>query len=74
MIKDNMTKKFIEDVWLMDVLYFEDLDWSKMAKRKGYKLAHCWRSRIYHKEGGSIGSSSKGLEKSKLSNFYGMRK
>lgn len=71
-----VTKEFLEDVGLMDeryFLYFEDLDWSERAKRKGYELIYCWKSKVYHKEGGSIGSDSKGLKKSRLSDFYGIR-
>uniref|UniRef100_A0A7C3MKN7 Glycosyltransferase family 2 protein n=1 Tax=Dictyoglomus thermophilum TaxID=14 RepID=A0A7C3MKN7_DICTH len=71
-----VTKEFLEDVGLMDeqyFLYFEDLDWSERAKRKGYEIIYCWKSKVYHKEGGSIGSDSKGLKKSKLSDFYGIR-
>lgn len=71
-----VSKEFIEDVGLMDeayFLYFEDLDWAERGKRKGYEAAYCWESKVYHKEGGSIGSSSKGKEKSELADFYGLR-
>jgi len=71
-----VTKEFLEDVGLMDeryFLYFEDLDWSERAKRKGYELIYCWKSKVYHKEGGSIGSSSKGELKSELADYYGLR-
>ncbi len=71
-----VSREFIEDVGLMDeryFLYFEDLDWSERAKRKGYELKYCWKSKVYHKEGGSIGSSSKGEKKSKLADYYGIR-
>ncbi|MCS7201477.1 MAG: glycosyltransferase family 2 protein [Dictyoglomus sp.] len=69
-------KEFILDVGLMDekyFLYFEDLDWSERAKRKGYKLLYCWKSKVYHKEGESIGSSSIGKEKSEIADYYWMR-
>ena len=71
-----VTKEFLEDVGLMDeryFLYFEDLDWSERAKRKGYDLIFCWKSKVYHKEGGSIGSSSKGELKSELADYCGLR-
>lgn len=69
-------KEFLLDVGLMDeryFLYFEDVDWSERAKRKGYKLLYCWKSKVYHKEGGSIGSSSKGEKKSELADYYGVK-
>lgn len=71
-----VSKEFLLDVGLMDesyFLYFEDVDWSERAKRKGYKLLYCWKSKVYHKEGGSIGSSSKGEKKSELADYYGIR-
>ncbi|MEN3012042.1 glycosyltransferase family 2 protein [Dictyoglomus thermophilum] len=69
-------KEFIEDVGLMDeryFLYFEDVDWSERARRKGYVITCCYKSKVYHKEGASIGSSSKGEKKSELADYYGIR-
>ena len=67
---------FIADVGLMCedyFLYFEELDWTLRGKLKGWQFGYCWQSRVFHKEGGSIGSSSKGDQKSELSDFYGLR-
>ncbi|ACI19928.1 glycosyltransferase family 2 protein [Dictyoglomus thermophilum] len=69
-------KEFIEDVGLMDeryFLYFEDVDWCERARRKGYVITCCYKSKVYHKEGASIGSSSKGEKKSELADYYGIR-
>jgi GT2 family glycosyltransferase len=49
-------KRFIKDVGLMSedyFLYFEDLDWSTMAKKIGYELGIQPTAKIYHKEGGT---------------------
>ena len=67
---------FINDVGLMCesyFLYFEELDWALRGKHKGWCLGYCWQAKVYHKEGASIGSSAKGLNKSKLSDFYELR-
>ena len=71
-----VSKAFIKDVGLMCekyFLYFDDLDWAVRAKRKNWRLGYCWKSKIYHKEGGSIGSSSKGEKKSEIADYYGLR-
>jgi len=68
-----VSRDFIEEVGLMCedyFLYFEEVDWAMRGKRKGYQLGYCWKSRIYHKEGRSIGTSSKGKERSEISDFY----
>ncbi|MBA4318553.1 MAG: glycosyltransferase family 2 protein [Flavobacterium sp.] len=66
-------KDFLKDVGLMCedyFLFYEELDWTQRAKKKNYHLGYCWLSKIYHKEGGTIGSSSKGKEKSELADYY----
>ncbi|HIP33256.1 MAG TPA: hypothetical protein EYG89_00650 [Bacteroidia bacterium] len=71
-----VSKGFIKEVGLMCedyFLYFEELDWAIRGKKKGYQLGYCWESKVYHKEGGSIGSSSKGEEKSEIADYYGLR-
>ena len=40
-------------------LYYEEIDWACRAKGK-YAMAYSPKSRVYHKEGGSIGSSHTG--------------
>lgn len=55
-----MTKTFLDDIGLMTedyFLYFEEIDWACRARGK-YGLAYAHDSLVYHKEGGSIGSSS----------------
>ncbi len=71
-----VSKEFLLVVGLMDeryFLYYEDVDWSERAKRKGYKILYCWKSKVFHKEGASIGSSSKGEKKSEFADYYGIR-
>lgn len=71
-----VSRDFIKEVDLMCedyFLYFEEMDWTLRGKQKGYQLGYCWQSRVYHKEGGSIGSSSKGEEKSEISDYYGLK-
>ncbi|WP_245807298.1 glycosyltransferase family 2 protein [Desulfurobacterium atlanticum] len=71
-----VSKEFIEEVGVMCedyFLYFEEMDWTLRGKKKGYQLGYCWKSKVYHKEGGSIGSSSKGNKKSEIADYYGLR-
>jgi len=71
-----VSRNFIKEVGLMCedyFLYFEELDWTLRGKQKGYELGYCWESKVYHKEGKSIGSSSKGEEKSDIADYYGLR-
>lgn len=71
-----VSKDFIKDVGLMCedyFLYYEELDWILRGKEKGYEIGYCWESRIYHKEGSTIGSSSDGNKKSELADYYFFR-
>lgn len=71
-----VNKKFIKDIGLICedyFLYYEEMDWAERGRRKGWILGYCWQSNVYHKEGSSIGSSSRGEEKSELADFYGLR-
>ncbi len=71
-----VSKGFLEDVGLLCedyFLYYDDLDWSVRAVRKGYRVGVCWKSVIYHKEGGSIGSDSSFTQRSLLSEYYSMK-
>ncbi|MDE2400459.1 MAG: glycosyltransferase family 2 protein [Burkholderiales bacterium] len=55
-----VSMNFIQDIGLMSedyFLYFEEIDWAFRAKGK-YTLAFSSESKVYHKEGSSIGSSS----------------
>jgi len=71
-----VSRDFIKEVGLMCedyFLYFEELDWTLRGNQKGYGLGYCWESKVYHKEGKSIGSSSKGEKKSEIADYYGLR-
>lgn len=51
-------KEAIETIGLMEesyFLYWEDADWGVRARRKGYKLLYCPKSKVWHKEGGTSG-------------------
>ena len=48
----------IKAIGLMDekyFLYWEDADWGVRARRKGYRLLYCPKSKVWHKEGGTTG-------------------
>jgi GT2 family glycosyltransferase len=62
---------FIEDVGYMEskyFLYFEEMDWAQRGIRN-WKMATAVNSIVYHKEGGSIGTSSLSI-RSNLSQYY----
>ncbi len=63
---------FIKEVGLMSEQYFlycEEIDWSLRAAGR-YELVYAEDSRIYHKEGSSIGSASGKRSSSLFSEFY----
>lgn len=69
-------KEFLHEVGLMSeeyFLYFEELDWTLRGKSVGWSIGYCFRAKVYHKEGSTIGSNSNGKEKSELSDFYSLR-
>lgn len=71
-----ITKQFLQHVGLLSedyFLYFEELDWAIRARQSGYTLAFAPQSIVYHKEGASIGSSSKPGEKSVTADYYGLK-
>ena len=54
-------KAIIDEVGLMPEIYFlyyEELDWCEMIKRKGYTCHYMGESSIYHKESISVGKAS----------------
>src|SRR3546814_3582390 len=54
-----VSRKFVETIGPMDedyFLYFEEIDWA-MRARPRFKTGFAAGATIYHKEGGSIGSS-----------------
>lgn len=62
-------KIFIRDVGLLNekyFLYFEEIDWAVRAKKHGYSLKICTKSKIYHKEGATIGGSNLNLNNKSL--------
>ena len=66
-----VSKRFLETVGLMEesyFLYFEEIDWAQRAAGR-FKLAYAPDSIVYHKEGGTIGSSQSGRFRSPKS-FY----
>ena len=66
------TRRFLEQVGLMDesyFLYFEELDWAMRAKDR-FELAYSASSIIYHKEGATLGSSPDRMKRSLLSEQY----
>lgn len=69
------TRAFLETVGLMSeeyFLYFEELDWITRAKGR-FSLAFADRSLIYHKEGGSAGTSSDPKQKSLRAEYFTIR-
>ncbi len=71
-----VSKKLIQEVGLLSedyFLYFEELDWAKRGEKAGFRLGYVPTSKVYHKEGKSIGSSSAGKKKSDLADYHGLR-
>ncbi|ALJ01526.1 hypothetical protein DC20_16770 [Rufibacter tibetensis] len=71
-----VSRKFLELVGLLSeeyFLYFEELDWAKRGLKAGFRLGYVPESKVYHKEGSSIGSSSTGKKKSDLADYHGIR-
>jgi hypothetical protein len=70
------SRLFLERIGLMNeqyFLFFEEIDWATRAKGK-FSLAYCPESIVYHKEGASIGSSSKeGKRRSVFSEWHSAR-
>ncbi|WP_181305432.1 glycosyltransferase family 2 protein [Rufibacter sp. XAAS-G3-1] len=69
-------RKFLEEVGLLSeeyFLYFEELDWAKRGQKAGFSLGYVAASKVYHKEGASIGSNSVGRQKSDLADYHGIR-
>jgi len=66
---------FLETVGLLEedyFLYYEELDWALRA-RNHFLLAWAPDSHVYHKVGGTIGTSSHPARKSWTSDFYTLR-
>ena len=70
-----VSRAFLETVGFMEesyFLYFEEMDWS-IRNRGRFAIAFAHGAIVYHKEGGSIGSSGKKGERSEASEYYLMR-
>ena len=68
-----VNKKFINDVGLLCedyFLYFEELDWILRGKQKGWNIGYCWESKVYHKEGATMGSNANGKLRSEQADYY----
>ncbi|QNF34990.1 glycosyltransferase family 2 protein [Adhaeribacter swui] len=69
-----LPKTFIKEVGLMAedyFLYYEEVDWLIRGREKGFTIALCPQSVVYHKEGASIGSNNTAINnKSELSDYY----
>lgn len=67
-----VTRKFIEDIGLMEekyFLYFEEPDWTLRGWKAGYKVVYCKDGVVYHKGGASTKSDSRSL----ASDYYMIR-
>lgn len=70
-----VSKEFLAQVGLMGeeyFLYFEEADWALRAKGS-FRLGYAPLSVVYHKVGGSIGTSSNPGRKSRVCDFYNVR-
>lgn len=70
-----VSREFVETVGFMDedyFLYFEEMDWAIRNQRR-FRTAFAHGAIVYHKEGGSIGSSSTKGQRSAMSEYYLIR-
>jgi len=68
-------RAFLEEIGLMNevyFLYYDELDWAARAKGK-YSLAYAPQSVVYHREGGTIGSSVDMARRSTACSYYASR-
>jgi len=71
-----VSKEFLDDVGLMCedyFLYMEEMDWVERGRKKGWEIAYCYKSKVYHKEAGSIGSNPEHGTISELGYYCGYR-
>lgn len=69
------SRKFLDEIGLLCedyFLYFEEADWAIRAKGS-FSLGYAARSIVYHKVGGSIGTSSNPTTKSYTSDYFNIR-
>jgi GT2 family glycosyltransferase len=70
-----VSRPFLNTVGFMEesyFLYFEEMDWS-VRNRGRFQIAFAHGAVVYHKEGGSIGSSTVRGNRSETSEYYLMR-
>lgn len=70
-----VSRVFLEQIGLMSEAYFlysEEIDWATRARGR-FSLAYAPLSIVYHKEGGSIGTSANRRERSSTSDYYSAR-
>lgn len=70
-----VSRHFLEQIGLMSeeyFLYFEEADWAIRAEGR-FRLGYAPQSVVYHKVGGSIGTSSNPARKSELCDYYSIR-
>lgn len=71
-----VSRPFLETVGLMEecyFLYYEEIDWAVRNRRRGaaaFALAFADQAVVWHKEGGSIGSSAVKGERSPLADYW----
>jgi GT2 family glycosyltransferase len=70
-----VSRAFLDTVGFMEedyFLYFEEMDWS-VRNRGRFAIAFAHGAIVYHKEGGSAGSSSRKGQRSEVSEYYLLR-
>ena len=70
-----VSRQFLDEVGLLCedyFLYFEEADWAIRAKGR-FKLGYAAQSIVYHKVGGSIGTSSNPAKMSYTSDYFNIR-
>jgi GT2 family glycosyltransferase len=70
-----VSRQFLDEIGLLCedyFLYFEEADWAIRAKGR-FKLGYAHKSIVYHKVGGSIGTSSNPAKMSYTSDYYNIR-
>jgi GT2 family glycosyltransferase len=68
--------RMVSDIGLMNeeyFLYYEEVDWAIRAKKKGWLWDICLDAKVFHKEGGALGTSQKGSLRSIMADYYGLR-
>ncbi len=71
-----VSKKSLQQIGLLNeiyFLYFEDIEWCKKSKKKGFENKIEINSIVYHKEGSTIGSAIDGAKKSYISDYFGTK-